>query len=172
LSAAGYTSANPLKFSMDSQATGALAPECQLIQAQWKKLSQGAVDIQLKLTDTATLDGIRASRSFTYGNYGFSTGLFEPGIWLNTTYRTGGSVNFLGLSDSTLDAMIDKQQAMFDEKQRKAAVREIILYMIDHSPSAIGANLFYLYGAKPRVQGYAPEHALNGRQYQSIWLDS
>ena len=94
LSAAGYTAANPLKFNMDSQSSGSLAPACQLIQAQWKKLSQGAVDIQLKLTDTATLDGIRASRSFTYGNYGFSTGLFEPGIWLNTTYRTGGSVNF------------------------------------------------------------------------------
>ncbi|HTE86386.1 MAG TPA: ABC transporter substrate-binding protein [Dehalococcoidia bacterium] len=172
LSAAGFTKDNPLKFPLDSQSTGSLAQMCQLLQAQWKKYSQGAVDITLKLTETAQLDTIRASRSFTYGNYGFSTGLFEPGIWLNTTYRTGGSVNFLGLSDSKLDAMIDKQQGTFDDKQRRAAVKEIILYMIDNGPSTIGANLYYLYGAKPRVQGYAPEHALNGRQYQWIWLDA
>jgi len=171
LSAAGFTPANPLKFELVSQTTGSLAPLCELIQAQWKKLSQGAVDIQLKLTDTTTLDGVRATRSFSYGNYGFSTGLFEPGIWLNTTYRTGGSVNFMGTNDTTLDAMIDKQQGIFDEKQRKAAIKDIILYEIDHGPSTIGANNYYLYGTKPKVQAYAPEHALNGRQYQWIWLD-
>jgi peptide/nickel transport system substrate-binding protein len=172
LTAAGYTSANPLRFELVSQSTGALAPMCELVQAQWKKFSQGAVDVSLKLTDTATLDGIRAQRSFSYGNYGFSTGLFEPGIWLNTTYRTGGSVNFIGLSDPKLDAMIDKQQQTFDDKQRRSIVKDIILYMIDNGPTTIGANLFYLYGTKPKVQGYAPEHALNGTQYKSIWLES
>ena len=172
LSAAGFTKDNPLKFALEFNQGPTGQAEAQLAQAQWKRLSQGAVDAQLKGDDTATLDSVRATRSFTHASYGFSAGMVEPGIWLNTTYRSGGSLNFLGLSDPTLDAMIDKQQAMFDDRQRKAAVKEIVLYMIDHGPSTIGANLFFLYGVKPKVQGYAPEHALNGRQYQWIWLDS
>jgi peptide/nickel transport system substrate-binding protein len=172
LSAAGFTKDRPLRFTMEFNAGPTGQAEAQLVQAQWKRLSQGAIDAQIKGDDTATLDSLRATRSFSYAQFGFSAGLVEPGVWLNTTYRGGGSLNFLGLSDPALDAMIDKQQTIFDEKQRKAAVREIILYMIDHSPSTIGANLFFLYGVQPKVQGYAPEHALNGRQYQWIWLDS
>jgi peptide/nickel transport system substrate-binding protein len=172
LSAAGFTKDNPLRFPFEFNQGQTGQAEAQLIQAQWKRLSQGAVDIQLKGDDTATLDSVRATRSFTYASYGFSAGMVEPGTWLNTTYRTGGSLNFMGTSDSTLDAMIDKQQTIFDAKQRKTAVKQIVTYMIDHGPSTIGANLFFLYGVKPRVQGYAPEHGLNGRQYQWIWLDT
>jgi ABC-type transport system substrate-binding protein len=172
LSAAGITKDNPLKFPFEFNAGQTGQAEAQLIQAQWKRFSQGAVDIQLKGDDTATLDSVRATRSFTYASYGFSAGMVEPGTWLNTTYRTGGSLNFLGTSDATLDSMIDKQQTIFDVKQRKAAIKDIVNYMIDHGPSTIGANLFFLYGVKPRVHGYAPEHGLNGRQYQWIWLDS
>jgi peptide/nickel transport system substrate-binding protein len=172
LSAAGITKDKPLTFPFEFNAGATGQAESQLIQAQWKRFSQGAVDVQLKGDDTATLDSVRATRSFTYASYGFSAGMVEPGTWLGTTYRSGGSLNFLGTTDSTLDAMIDKQQTMFDAQQRKAAVRDIVLYMIDHGPSTIGANLFFLYGVKPKVHGYAPEHGLNGRQYQWIWLDS
>jgi peptide/nickel transport system substrate-binding protein len=171
LSAAGITKDKPLSFPFEFNQGQTGQAEAQLIQAQWKRNSQGAVDIQLKGDDTATLDSVRATRSFSYASYGFSAGMVEPGTWLGTTYRGGGSLNFLGTTDATLDAMIDKQQMIFDAAQRKAAVKDIVNYMIDHGPSTIGANLFFLYGVKPRVQGYAPEHGLNGRQYQWIWLD-
>ena len=171
LAAAGYTKDNPLRFDLVGQSVGSLALADQLLQSQWKRLSQGAVDVQLKLSDTATLDGVRSSRSFTYGLYGLST-FSEPDIWFTSLYRTGGSLNFLGLSDSTLDAMIDKQVGIFEEQQRKAAVKEIIKYMIDHSPSTVGANPYYLHGILPKVRGYSPEHGLDGWQYQSVWLSS
>ncbi len=172
LSAAGFTQDKPLQFAMYFNSGPTQQAEAQLVQAQWKKLSQGAVDIELKGEQTATLDSIRASRSFTYAQYGFSAGMVEPGIWLNTTYRSGGSLNFAGNSDTQLDAMIDKQQTIFDDQQRKAAVKEIILYALDHGPTTVGCNLYYLDGTKPKVEGYAPEHALNGRQYQWIWLNA
>ena len=171
LSAAAFTKDNPLRFDLVGQATGSLATEAQLLQAQWKRLSQGTVDVQLKLSDTATLDGVRSSRSFTYGLYGLST-FSEPDIWLTSLYQTGGSLNFLGMSDPTLDAMINKQEAIFDEQQRKAAIKDIIKYMIDHGPSTVGANPSYLHGTQPKVQDYAPEHGLDGWQYQSVWLSS
>ncbi|MFI5387813.1 MAG: hypothetical protein ACHQ50_17020 [Fimbriimonadales bacterium] len=96
--------------------------------------------------------------------------MVDPDIWLSSTYRTGGSLNFARFSDPQADAMIDKQRTIFDEGQRKALVKQIILYMIEHGPSTIGANRYFLNGTSPRVQGYFPEYNINGRQYQTIWL--
>jgi peptide/nickel transport system substrate-binding protein len=172
LTAAGITKDNPLTFPFEFNQGQTGEAEAQLIQSQWKRFSQGAIDIRLKGDDTATLDSVRASRSFAYASYGFSAGMAEPGTWLSTTYRTGGSLNFMGTNDATLDSMIDKQQTIFDAAQRKSAIKAIVDYMLDNGPSTIGANLFFLYGVKPKVHGYAPEHGLNGRQYQWIWLDS
>jgi peptide/nickel transport system substrate-binding protein len=171
LTAAGYSKDNPLKFTLDSNSGGTEYPAAaQLIQAQWKKFSQGAVDVELKLSDSATVQALRPAGQFTYGFFGHSAGMVDPDIWLSSTYRTGGSLNFARFSDPQADALIDKQRTIFDEAQRKAVVKEIILYMIDHGPSTIGANRYFLNGVRPRVQGYVPEYNINGRQYQSIWL--
>src|SRR5205807_618539 len=97
----------------------------------------------------------------------------DPELWLSTTYKTDGSLNMMGFSDPQLDALIDKQRTIFDEKQRKAAIREIILSMIDHSPSTIGTTLYYFHAVRPKVQGYQPEtHYLNGRLFSTVWLDT
>jgi peptide/nickel transport system substrate-binding protein len=173
LAAAGYTKDNPLKFTLDSNSGGQEYPAgAQLIQAQWKRLSQGIVDVQLKLSDSATVQALRPAGSFTYGFFGHSAGMVDPDIWLSSTYRTGGSLNFARFSDPQADAMIDKQRTIFDEAQRKAVVKDIILYLIDHGASTVGANRYFLNGTRPRVQGYLPEYNINGHQYQTVWLSS
>ena len=172
LSAAGFNSSNPLKFELITNSGTTLSTLVTLVQAQWKRLSQGVVDAQIKLDDTPTLDSVRSSRQFTYALYGFSAGMAEPGIWLGTTYRSGGSLNFQGFSDPQADAMIDKQETTFDDQQRKAIIKDLAKYMIDHSPTTVGANLYYLNATQPKVQNYIPEHALNGWQYQNVWLSS
>jgi len=172
LNAAGYNKDNPLRFTFDSNAGGTdYSSGAQLIQAQWKKWSGGIVDVEIKLSDSATVQAIRPAGQFTYGFFGHSAGMVDPDIWLSSTYRTGGSLNFARFSDAQADAMIDKQRTIFDEAQRKALVKQIVLYMIDHGPSTIGANRYFLNAVRPRVQGYAPEYNINGRQYQTIWLD-
>jgi peptide/nickel transport system substrate-binding protein len=128
--------------------------------------------VQLKVSDIATLNGIRANRSFTYYNGGHSAGMVEPDTWLSSTYRTGGSLNFMGFSDPQLDAMIDKQRAIFDQAQRKAAVKEVVLYYIQHGPSIIAANSYTLDGVGSKVQAHLPENHINGYQYQRVWLDA
>ena len=75
LSAAGYNSANPLHLTLNAVNKDHDQAAVQLLQSQWKRLSQGVVDAQLKLTDTATAAGVRASKSFTWGNYGISPGM-------------------------------------------------------------------------------------------------
>jgi ABC-type transport system substrate-binding protein len=135
-------------------------------------LSQGIVAAELKLLEANAIDAARANRAFSYALFGHSTGMVDPDIWLSTTYHSTGSLNFAGFKDSQADALIDKQRAIFDERPRKATVKETLLYLIDHSPYAIGANPYMLQGVRPRVQGFSPEYYLNGRQYQAVWLDT
>jgi peptide/nickel transport system substrate-binding protein len=172
LAAAGYTKDNPLKFDVVGNNFPQTIPAHQLIQAQWKRLSQGIVDVNLRIVDTATSSALRSSGNFAYMSNGFSVGIPEPDIWLSSVHHSGASLNFQHFSDPQLDAMIDKQRTIFDTTQRKAAVKAIVLYMIDHAPTTIGANRFFLYGVRPGVQNHKPEYFLNGRQYESIWLSS
>ena len=172
LSAAGYTRDNPLKFGLLSLTDPPNAAAAQLLQAQWKRLSQGAVDVELKLYDTATYTQIRNSHQFTYGHFGQSTGMVDPDIWFSTIYQTGASQNHSGFSDSQVDAMITKQRATFDEKERRTIVKQILLYMIDHGPSTICATRYFLQGVNPKVQNHVPEYFLNGRLYETVWLKS
>ena len=172
LTAAGFTRDNPLRFTLVGQSGVAGEAALQLLQAQWKRWSQGIVDVQITGHTSAEFDVIRANMSFTYAHYGFSAGMADPDVWLSSTYYRGGSLNFAGLDDPQINAVIDKQRAMFDESQRKAEVKQLVLYMLDHAPTTIGANLFWLDAAKPRVQNHLPQNTLNGRQYQTVWLDA
>lgn len=171
LAAAGFTKDNPLKFEMLCNNFPQTIPAHQLIQSEWKKFSQGAVDVNLRIVDSATTSSLRAARNFSYMSNGFSVGIPEPDIWLSSVYRSGASLNYQGYSDPQLDGMIDKQRTIFDDKQRKSLVRDIVLYMIDHSPTTIGANRFFLYAVRPQVQNHKPEYFLNGRQYETVWLN-
>ena len=172
LAAAGYSKDKPLQFALNAVNKTADQAAATLLQAQWKRLGQGAVNAELKLTDTPTATNIRAARSFQWGNYGISPGMPDPDPWLASCYRTGASQNYSGFSDPQVDAMIDKQRGIFDETQRKAAVKDIIKYMIDHGPNTIGATRYFLNGVGPKVQGFTPEYYLNGWTYQNVWLSA
>jgi len=173
LSAAGFTSDKPLRFAFYANGgNAAIPPAAQLMQAQWKRLSQGAVDAQLQLEQGTAAQTRLANRAFTFELIGTSTGIVDPDSWLTAMIHSDGSLNYMGWSEPQLDAMIDKQRTIFDETQRKAAVREIVLYLIDHSPSTITANRYFLQGLKPQLQNHVPEYFLNGRQYQTVWLSA
>jgi peptide/nickel transport system substrate-binding protein len=173
LGAAGYSKDKPLRFAVLFQSNNqSITAGVQLLQAQWKKWSQGAVDPSLKPVDQQSINATRANGQFDYAFTGHTAGMVDCDIWLSSTYRTGGSLNFGAFSDPTFDAMIDKQRTIFDDKQRKAAVREILLYAVDHVPILLPSGGYNLNAVRPRVQGYSPEHDLNGRQYEWIWLSS
>jgi len=172
LGAAGFTKANPMKFEIDTITNPTTLAAAQLLQAQWKQLSQGAVDPAIHQNDQATSTQRRDQRLFAYNQAGQSEGLFDPDIWLAAIYQTDGSQNYMGFSDPQLDAMIDKQRTLFDDTERRALLKQIILYYIDHGPSTIGANRYFLEAVKPRVQNHAPEYFINGNQYQTVWLES
>jgi len=171
LAAAGFSKDKPLRFAIIFQSNNqSITAGVQLLQAQWKKWSQGVVDPQLKGIDQQSINGARANGQFDYAFTGHTAGMVDSDIWLSSTYRTGGSLNFGAFSDPQLDAMIDKQRGIFDENQQKAGLREIMLYAVDHVPILIPTDGYTLNAVRPRVQSYSPEHDLNGRQYEWIWF--
>jgi peptide/nickel transport system substrate-binding protein len=172
LNAAGFTKDSPLRFSVDCSADEPLLSQGVLLQAQWKRLSQGIVDVQLKTDTAASVDSVRTNRSFTYATLGISAGMADPDVWLSTAYRTGASQNFMGFSDPKLDAMADKQRTIFDEAQRQSAVKDIVLYMIDHGPSGLPVNRYFLQAVKNTVQNHRPEYFLNGSQYSTVSMNA
>jgi peptide/nickel transport system substrate-binding protein len=173
LSAAGFTPSNPARFELGSQDSDFVVALTQTVQGQWKKFSRGAVDTQIKIWDLPTSASVRSNRTFEFFvGGGLSAGAIEPDSYLKQIYRTGGSRNYTSFSDPKLDEMIDKQGAIFNLEQRKAAIKEIILYMIDHGVSTIPANRYFLLGAKPHIRELSPEFFLLGRQYEYVWLDT
>jgi peptide/nickel transport system substrate-binding protein len=172
LSAAGYSRDNPLSFEVawaDRPFETALS---QLLQAQWARLSQGGVKTTIRQYDISTLRTVSASRRFAYivGTGGAS--FPEPDTWFNSVYATGGSQNRTGFSDPKFDEMALKQRTILDVPQRKAYVKEMVKYLIDNAPSTMLVNPFSLNGVKPKVHDYAPELFMNGRQYESVWMDA
>jgi ABC-type transport system substrate-binding protein len=169
LAAAGFNQQNPLKFTL---VQGTAMPEydagAQLTQAQWKRLSNGIVDAALQVY-TGASSALLSTRAFTYAFLGGSA-LSEPDAWLSSFYHTGGSQNFAGFSDTTIDGMIDQQRAIFDSEKRKALVKQIVLYLIDHGVSTVPSGRLFLNGVAPNVQAYSPEYWMNGRQYQNVWF--
>jgi hypothetical protein len=70
-----------------------------------------------------------------------------------------------------MDALIDRQRVTFDVNQRKAVVKEAVIYAVENAPgSAISYRLF-LTGTKPFVQNFYPEYYPIGRQYEQVWFD-
>jgi peptide/nickel transport system substrate-binding protein len=171
LSAAGFTRSNPLKFEIVSD-DGVFGDCSELLHAQFRQLSQGVVTPDLKrLPFGPGLEQIRNSRQFTFMVIGNGGTPSEIDAVLTGIYRSNASRNLWGYKDATLDNLIDRQRAIFDETQRKAAVREVNLRLIDQHPGVILANRWLLNATQPYVRNFFPELFMYGRPYESIWLD-
>ena len=175
LGAAGFTKDNPLKFALVGDVGGSGQTRVELLQGQFNKLSQGAVQVPtLNLLAQAQLNAVEAQ-----GNFDYLIGSLVPAApydvdsWFTTGYRTGGGRNYGKYSDATLDQMFDKQRTLFDVSQRKAYVKEILSYMMDHAPYTGWSGRYLLNVAYKKVHNWAPEgvSAVWGYNYEQVWLE-
>jgi peptide/nickel transport system substrate-binding protein len=175
LSAAGYTRDAPLKLEVTGQVNNRGDPSESahvLLIDQYKRNSSGAVDPTYRILDAAAAQTVRNQKSYHYFVGGGTGGLIiDPDAVFTPTYYTGGSRNTTGLSDSRLDAMIDKHRAIFNFEERKKAVQEVITYMMQDGPVVHYAIDYYLSAVKPQVRNYLAEYYLQGQQYDDVWLD-
>ena len=68
--------------------------------------------------------------------------------------------------------MIDKQRTIFDENERKKAVRDIVLYLIDHSPYGSVDARYILNANQLRIHDFPVEGTTNkfGEHYENVWV--
>ena len=175
LTAAGFTRANPLKFVLLGTTGGSQQNMAELCQAQLNKSGQGAVQVlTLNLLEQAQLNTTLAQ-----GNFDRFSGSMVPAApydvdsWFSTGYRTGGGRNYGKYADPGLDQMFDQQRTIFDVNQRKAYVKEILSYMMDHAPYTGWSGRYLLNVASKKVHNWAPEgaSAVWGYNYEQVWME-
>lgn len=160
-----------MKFEFASAAyTVEWRAQMELVQAQWHKWGNGVVETTLKPLEVAEINRVRPARQFTYIFGGEAPGP-DPGMALENQYLTGGARNFAGFSDPTVDALIKKQQGLYNVAERKAVIRELITYLIERYPGTCPNLSYRLSAAQPYVYGYRPETNLYGAQYETVWMD-
>lgn len=175
LAAAGYTKDNPLKFVLSGQVTNLAfsRPQSELMQAQFNQLSQGVLRADLKLLDQPHMRDALVRRDFEYVITNLVPGQpFEVDSWFRTFNYTDGSRNYGSYGDPTLDQMIDKQRGIFDLNQRKAVVKQILAYLMDHAPYTSWSGRYNPTAAQLKVQDFVPEgnSAVWGYHYEQVWL--
>jgi peptide/nickel transport system substrate-binding protein len=175
LNAAGFNKDKPLKFTLSgSNGNEYQLASAQLMLAQLKRNGQGAVDCTLKLYDTAAWNGVRSNGDFEYYVGGHSAGATDPDAYFTSTFKTGAGRNYGKMSDPKLDQMFEKQKGIFDEAQRKKAVRDILLYMIDNCPYGSTSTYYDLNATQPAVRQFPAEGPTFkwGDHYESVWTNA
>lgn len=175
LSAAGFTKDNSLKFTLQSQDAagqdGSAAAE--LLNAQWKRLSNGVVDTDLFFyASSSAVQAARRDKTFTYLVSRQGTSVVDVDAWLSEVYHSSGLRNECSYSDSQVDSMVTQQQGIFNEAERKALVRQIVLRLIDTHPATTPYGRSQLHAIRSNLRGYTATQYVDGYQYSSIWLDS
>jgi len=174
LTAAGFTKDKPFKFTIAGVISDYNTASRTLLQAQFKRLGQGLVAPEIQGFEEAAFTPLRSSGNFDYYAAGNSPGGIQPDDWFSDVYQTGGSRNYGKMSDPKLDQMIANQRTLLDEAQRKKAIREIIIYMIDTSPYTFQAGVFDLNASKKNVMATPPEGKSFkwSEHYELVWRNS
>jgi ABC-type transport system substrate-binding protein len=136
-------------------------------------LSQGVLRADLKVLNQPQMREALSRRDFEYVITNLvADQAFEVDSWFRTFYYSSGSRNYGAFSDPTLDQMIDKQRGIFDVSQRKALVKEILVYLVEHSPYTSWSGRYNPNAAQLKVQDFVPEgnSAVWGYRYEQVWM--
>jgi peptide/nickel transport system substrate-binding protein len=176
LAAAGFSKDKPLKFDLTGGGSSDFGrAEAENHQAQLNKLGQGVVQVaNLQLPILAVLNQVMAQANFDYSSANLVPAqVYDVDSWFTTIYHTGGGRNYGKYSDAKLDAMIDKQRTIFDVNQRKAAVKDILRYMMDNAPYTSWSERELINLESRKVHGYAPEGISTtwGYNYEQVWME-
>jgi peptide/nickel transport system substrate-binding protein len=176
LAAAGYSKDKPLKFALTGLNSSEFGrAEAENHQSQLNKNSQGAANVtDLQLYPLAVQNQVLAQGNFDYlSSNAVPAQPYDVDSWFTTFYHTGGGRNNGKYSDAKLDAMIDKQRTIFDVGQRKAAVKDILRYMMDNAPYTAWSGRYLINLENRKVHNWAPEGISTtwGYNYEQVWIE-
>jgi peptide/nickel transport system substrate-binding protein len=175
LTAAGYANGFPVKYNYSNNIYGERFN--QEAEAVAGMLKDAGFAVQMNPQDYLT-QYITPGTGTIFGNYegmvfGTAANYSDPHEYFITQYYSKSSRNTSGVNDPQLDAMILKEEATFDNAERRKLVKELQIYLADKvyygqtvvGPAYIGVQEWLK--NYQRTNGFGP----GAETYAKVWLD-
>jgi len=155
------------QFTMTTANIPINVQEAEVIQAQ---LGEAGIGMKIKLVDGATQLADGNSRSFDMISYQWS-GRPDPDGNIYQFFKTtpGTSLNWSGISNPQLDALLDKTREVSGQAERKKLYGEVTKILQDELPMVFIIHPIEPKAFSPRVQGYdaIPDGMM---RFRDVWL--
>src|SRR5262245_14299224 len=128
--------------------------EAEVMQAQ---LAEAGITMKIKLVDSATLLADGNGKNFEMISYQWS-GRPDPDGNTYQFYKTspGTSLNWSGLSNPQIDALLDKTREVSSQAERKKLYGQLVRLLHEELPMVFIVHPIEPKAFSPRVQGYDP----------------
>ena len=155
------------QFTMTTANIPINVQEAEVIQAQ---LGEAGIGVKIKLVDAATQLADGNGRNFDMISYQWS-GRPDPDGNIYQFFRTtpGTSLNWSGISNPQLDALLDKTRAVSAQAERKKLYSEVTKILQEELPMVFIIHPIEPKAFSPRVQGYEaiPDGMM---RFRDVWL--
>ena len=141
--------------------------EAEVMQAQ---LGEAGITMKIKLVDSATLLADGNSKNFDLISYQWS-GRPDPDGNTYQFFKTtpGTSLNWSGISNAQIDALLDKTREASSQADRKKLFSDLTKILQDELPMIFIIHPIEPKAFSPRVQGYEP--IPDGMmRFKDVWL--
>jgi peptide/nickel transport system substrate-binding protein len=175
LAAAGYANGFPVKFNYSNNIYGERFN--QEAEAVGGMLKDAGFSVQMNPQDYLTVY-ITPGTGTIFGNYegmvfGTAAAYSDPHEYYITQYYSKSSRNTAGINDPQLDAMILKEESVFDTKERQKLVKEIQVYLGDkvyYGQTVVGPAYI---GVQEWLKNYQRTNGfgVGGETYNKVWID-
>jgi peptide/nickel transport system substrate-binding protein len=154
-------------FSLTTNNIPINVQEAEVMQAQ---LSEAGIAMKIKLVDSAALLSDGNNKNFEMISYQWS-GRPDPDGNTFQFFKTaqGISLNWSGISNPKIDALLDRSREVSDRAERKKIFSELTRLLHEELPMVFIVHPIEPKAFSPRVQGYEP--IPDGMmRFKSVWL--
>lgn len=141
--------------------------EAEVMQAQ---LAEAGIKMKVQLVDSATLISSGNGKNFEMISYQWS-GRPDPDGNVYQFFKTspGTSLNWSGISNPRLDALLDQTREVSSQAERKKLYSEVVKILQDELPMIFIVHPIEPKAFSPKVQGYDP--VPDGMmRFKDVWL--
>jgi peptide/nickel transport system substrate-binding protein len=145
----------------------------EVVQAQLKKIG---VDASIKMQEYSAYIGTTFRGQFEGGNtivFGLETPFTEPHDFLFNHYHPKGTRNRVGVNDTKLTEMIDKQVRTLDKADRKKQIYDIQRYLAEQMYVVPVASGYRAMGYQSYIRDAYPrsDYGLGSEVIPKLWID-
>ena len=158
---------NGFTFTMTTNNIPINVQEAEVIQAQ---LREASITMKIKLVYSATLISDGNNKNFEMISYQWS-GRPDPDGNTYQFYKTtqGTSLNWSGISNQQIDALLDKSREVSSQAERKRLFSDLTKILQDELPMVFIVHPIEPKAFSPKVQGYEP--IPDGMmRFKDVWL--